>query len=525
MIPSAFAIGSGGINCVDFPYICQSEILKKYFGEGYGLGNFHITYSPSDKYPGYDAWVRSGMGIAPNFFDREILWLNQTFKLPHNVPIVFLDCDTANAFYFPNLNGIAICYELVDDIYRTFSYGDAQEKAKHVGVEDFAETSTLYTVDNILHHELGHALIDIYNLRTAGSEEDLADQFSVYLLVRNPQVDWLGKGFQIITTSTWFKIHSIFEELPHSDFERTHSLSIERFENIRCWGGGGAENAGFQATFLQKNMIPICDKKYTKLKDAWDSNLAPFEKFPTPTQQQHILSSDLEHSSPNYASNVSLKTDQDKYSKGDVIAISASIPLPSVPNAITVTIKNQFGNAVYFSQVETLTPRQFSVTVPVSDQFNKVGEYTITTTWVPVARLPNNAGYEYGEKREAWTTFEIVSASATTSEQQTQQQVQQTQQSKGGGCLIATAAFGSEMAPQVQFLRELRDNTVLQTESGTSFMTGFNQFYYSFSPTIADYERENPVFKEAVKITLTPLLTSLTLLQYADIDSESEMLG
>jgi len=94
-----------------------------------------------------------------------------------------------------------------------------------------------------------------------------------------------------------------------------------------------------------------------------------------------------------------------------------------------------------------------------------------------------------------------------------------------GGCLIATATFGSEMAPQVQFLREIRDNTVLQTESGSAFMTGFNQFYYSFSPTIADYERENPVFKEAVKVTLTPLLTSLTLLQYVDIDSESEMLG
>ena len=96
---------------------------------------------------------------------------------------------------------------------------------------------------------------------------------------------------------------------------------------------------------------------------------------------------------------------------------------------------------------------------------------------------------------------------------------------EGGGCLIATAAFGSEMAPQVQFLRELRDNTVLQTESGTIFMKGFNQFYYSFSPTIADYERENPVFKEAVKLALTPLLTSLTLLQYSEIDSESEMLG
>jgi len=95
----------------------------------------------------------------------------------------------------------------------------------------------------------------------------------------------------------------------------------------------------------------------------------------------------------------------------------------------------------------------------------------------------------------------------------------------GGGCLIATAAFGSELSPQVQLLREIRDNTILQTESGTTFMTGFNQFYYSFSPAIANYERENPAFKETVKITLTPLLASLTLLQYVDIDSEPEMLG
>ena len=95
----------------------------------------------------------------------------------------------------------------------------------------------------------------------------------------------------------------------------------------------------------------------------------------------------------------------------------------------------------------------------------------------------------------------------------------------GGGCLIATAAFGSELAPQVQLLREIRDDVVLQTKFGSIFMTGFNQFYYSFSPAVADYERENTTFKEAVKLTLTPLLTSLILLQYADIDSESEMLG
>ncbi len=97
--------------------------------------------------------------------------------------------------------------------------------------------------------------------------------------------------------------------------------------------------------------------------------------------------------------------------------------------------------------------------------------------------------------------------------------------SGGGGCLIATAAYGSEMSPQVQLLREIRDNKVLSTESGNSFMTGFNTFYYSFSPTIADWERESPAFKETVKLGLTPLLASLSILNHVDIDSEQEMLG
>ena len=95
----------------------------------------------------------------------------------------------------------------------------------------------------------------------------------------------------------------------------------------------------------------------------------------------------------------------------------------------------------------------------------------------------------------------------------------------GGGCLIATAAFGSELSPQVQLLREIRDNSVLSTQSGTSFMTGFNQFYYSFSPTIADWERQNSVFKEMVRISITPLLTSLSILEHVDVDSESAILG
>ena len=79
------------------------------------------------------------------------------------------------------------------------------------------------------------------------------------------------------------------------------------------------------------------------------------------------------------------------------------------------------------------------------------------------------------------------------------------------------------MSQQVQQLRELRDNQLLQTESGTVFMSTFNDVYYSFSPIIADYERENPYFKEVVKVGLTPMLSSLSIMENAN--SESEVLG
>jgi len=95
----------------------------------------------------------------------------------------------------------------------------------------------------------------------------------------------------------------------------------------------------------------------------------------------------------------------------------------------------------------------------------------------------------------------------------------------GGGCLIATATYGSEMATEVQQLRELRDNTLLNTESGTAFMNTFNDIYYSFSPVIADYERENPLFKEAVKIAITPMISSLSLMENAETESEVWSIG
>ena len=95
----------------------------------------------------------------------------------------------------------------------------------------------------------------------------------------------------------------------------------------------------------------------------------------------------------------------------------------------------------------------------------------------------------------------------------------------GGSCLIATAAHGTELAPQVQMLRELRDGTVMQTASGASFMSGFNAAYYSFAPAVADMEREVPAVREAVRLLVTPMLASLSIMSLAGDGSEAQVLS
>ncbi len=88
------------------------------------------------------------------------------------------------------------------------------------------------------------------------------------------------------------------------------------------------------------------------------------------------------------------------------------------------------------------------------------------------------------------------------------------------GCLIATAAFGSEIAPQVQFLREYRDNTIMPTSVGSSFISAFNAVYYTFSPTVADVERNNPILQELVRSGVTPLLGILQITKLSSFGSD-----
>ncbi len=81
------------------------------------------------------------------------------------------------------------------------------------------------------------------------------------------------------------------------------------------------------------------------------------------------------------------------------------------------------------------------------------------------------------------------------------------------GCVIATATFGSELAPQVQFLRNFRDNSILKTYAGSSFMVAFNTWYYSFSPAVATYLINHWVERTIMKGLLYPLIGILILAQ------------
>lgn len=93
------------------------------------------------------------------------------------------------------------------------------------------------------------------------------------------------------------------------------------------------------------------------------------------------------------------------------------------------------------------------------------------------------------------------------------------------GCLIATAAFGSDLAPQVQQLRLFRDDIALKTFAGSSFINVFNAWYYSFSPSVANYERQTPWLQNAVRTLIYPLLgiLSLSALVYGSSTFGSEL--
>ena len=196
----------------------------------------------------------------------------------------------------------------------------------------------------------------------------------------------------------------------------------------------------------------------------------------------------------SFAEEVILDTDTN-FKPGEVVEISGEIP-DGIPGQLSaIEIKNPSGETILIRTVTLDDNRQYFIKFKIPES-SEVGNYDV------IVNAENDQG---------------VVVSTKSLEDETNEE--------GGGCLIATATYGSEMAIEVQQLRELRDNQLLQTESGTAFMGTFNDVYYSFSPTIADMEREHPMFKEAVKLAITPMITSLSLMENAESESEVLSIG
>ena len=242
---------------------------------------------------------------------------------------------------------------------------------------------------------------------------------------------------------------------------------------------------------------------------------------------------------------ITFDVDTTKFAPGEIVELTGTVDAGLEGHPVAVEIKDVDGNLILIRTVTSDSNGEFTLKFKVPSTAS-TGEFDITTNveldgqtisgvdvddvveFTPIAEPETQMDTEPTNDpvcgagtvlQDGMCVVDTTKTNSKTTESSSEKS------SKGGGCLIATATYGSELSPEVQKLRELRDNSLLQTESGTNFINSFNEIYYSFSPIIADYERENPAFKETVKLFITPMITSLSILNYVEMDSEESVLG
>lgn len=230
-------------------------------------GDFIVNHGEvqNEKYSALDKEVREKRVLEDAAQD-----LNKALKLPYDITLQTQDCGAVNAFYKSSDRSITVCYELMEHYYQLYkSNGSSEDKA-------LAEMNDVLVF--IFLHELGHALIDAYQLDITGREEDAADQLSTFICLEE-----LGDNGAraTIAAAEAFQIESSSsnpEELPFYD---EHSLQPQRFYNLLCYLYGKDENR--YQNIVSNGLLPEpravrCSEEYGKVKRSWENLLKPFRK-------------------------------------------------------------------------------------------------------------------------------------------------------------------------------------------------------------------------------------------------------
>lgn len=230
------------------------------------VGDFKVEYIPvsNSDYAKFEQVLKDS-GVFEKLADG----LNQEFILPEDITITWKECGVTNAFYDPSSKHLFMCYELLKYFGDVFHYeGESDQE-----LGDKMLGATMFT----FLHELGHGLIDVYDLPATGKEEDAVDQFStILLLYAGPY----GKQ-SIESAATWFYIQGSHTNLEDIAFWDEHSFDTQRFYEIAClmYGKNPQENSYMiDQQILPEERAVKCPGEYKKISNSWDALLAPYVK-------------------------------------------------------------------------------------------------------------------------------------------------------------------------------------------------------------------------------------------------------
>ena len=167
-------------------------------------------------------------------------------------------------------------------------------------VEDW-NYSLINVIEHTLYHELGHALLDVYDITFSGKEENVADQFASYYFSFTYEDDpenIIGQDVMLDTAWNYWKISEQYPDLLPTDFADTHGLNKQRSYDALCYAYGAYPNDTeflFNEGYLPENRAIWCEEEFNQIVDCNEKLENNFQDVTTPcyrppvTRLQHLL--------------------------------------------------------------------------------------------------------------------------------------------------------------------------------------------------------------------------------------------